>query len=137
MAGAIGVLYPLTLKSLTSVCAIVRLISRLPACLVGGHSNVHHLGVGEFQIVHQLDIGMYIPDLQTWIMRGLFGDSAERPAFIVVGGVDDRILRQVQELIEQTVILVCRATVLEVGTSGAANEQRIPGEGIGLTLMIQ
>ena len=63
--------------------------------------------------------------------RGLnffLADRADRVALIVVRRIDQRLVRQLQQPVEDGAVLIDGISVLEVGSSGPADKQRIAGE---------
>ena len=95
---------------------------------VGGNGHVHHLGVGQVELAHQLDVLVDRLHLQAGVVALLLADGGDRVALVVVGGIDQRLLGQLQQLAEQGLVLRPGAAVLEVGAAGAADQQRVAGE---------
>ena len=95
---------------------------------VGRHRHVHHLRVGKLQLAHQVDVFVDRLYLQPRIEAFLLADGGDRIAFVVVGGVYERLFRQLQQFSEDRVVLRARVAVLEIGAAGAANEKRVAGE---------
>ena len=67
-------------------------------------------------------------DLESRVVGPLLGDGAHRPALVVVGGVDARLVGEDEELVEDRVVLGMGVAVLEVGAPGAADEEGVAGE---------
>ena len=95
---------------------------------VGRHRHVHHLRIGQFQIVHQLDIFVDRFHLEPRIEPLLLADGRDRVAFVVVGRIDHGLVGQLEQLVEQRFVLRARVAVLEIGAAGAADQERIAGE---------
>ncbi len=109
---------------------------------VGGDGDVHHFGVGQVEVVHQLGIFLDRFDLQARVEAFFLADGGDRVALVVMGGEEQRFLRQAEQLVEDRVILGAGIAVLEIGAAGAADEQRVAGEdavahqvGIGIVRM--
>ncbi|MCY1301398.1 hypothetical protein D9M70_510090 [compost metagenome] len=95
---------------------------------VGRHRHIHHLRVRQLEVVHQVDIFVDGFHPETWIEVLLFADGRNRVALVVVRRVDERLVRQLQELVEDRVILLARVAVLEIRAPGAADQERVTGK---------
>ena len=62
--------------------------------MIGRHRHVHHLRIGQVEVVHQLDILLDRFDLQARIERLLLADGGDRLALVVVRREDQRLVRQ-------------------------------------------
>ena len=58
----------------------------------------------------------------------LLADGRDGLALVVVGGIDQRFVRQFHQLVEDRIVLRARVAVLEIGAAGAADQQRVAGE---------
>ena len=99
-----------------------------PDVQVGGDRDVHHLRVREVQVVHHVDVLFDRLHLKARVARLLLADGADGVALVVVGGVDEGVVGELEQALEQGVVLGARVAVLEVGASGAPDEQGIAGE---------
>jgi hypothetical protein len=88
----------------------------------------HHFRIGQFEIVHQRYVLLNRLDPQARIECLLLANGADRLAFVVVGRVDQCLVGQFQEPIEDRFILRAWIPILEIGATGATDEQRIAGE---------
>ncbi len=95
---------------------------------VGGHGDVHHLRVRQVELAHEVDVLVDGLHLQAWVEALLLADGRDRLALVVVGRVDQRLLGQLEKLVEQRVVLRPCAAVLEIRAARAADEQRVAGE---------
>ena len=95
---------------------------------VGRHRHVHHLRIGQLELAHQVDVLVDRFHLQARVAALLLADGGDGVALVVVGGEHERVLRQLQQLAEQRLVLRPRAAVLEIGASRAADQQRVAGE---------
>ena len=67
---------------------------------VGGNGDVHHLRIGQLRLSISCDIFV---DRLTWrrgLKRLLLADGADRVAFVIVRGEDQRLLRQAQQALK-------------------------------------
>ena len=78
--------------------------------MLAGHRDVHHLRVGEFQVVHQLDIFVDRLHLQARIEGLLLADGGDRVALVVVRGIDQRRLRQLEQPVEDRLRIAARGS---------------------------
>ena len=99
-----------------------------PDLHVGGHRDIHHLRVGQIQVVHQRDIFVDRLHLKARIERLLLADGGDGVALVVVRGIDQRLVGQLQQPAEDRLVLRARIAVLEIGAAGAADQQRVAGE---------
>ena len=95
---------------------------------VGGHRHVHHLRIGQVQIVHQVDVFVDRLDLEARIEELFLADGRDGFALVVVRRIDQRVVGQLQQLVEDRIVLRARIAVLEIGAAGAADQERIAGE---------
>ena len=95
---------------------------------VGRHRHVHHLRIGQLQIVHQIDIFVDRFDPEPRIEQLFLADGRDGIALVVVRRIDQRLVGQLQQLAEDRIVLRARIAVLEIGAAGAADEQRVAGE---------
>ena len=99
-----------------------------PAIAIRRHGHIHHLRIGQIEIIHDVRVLVRGGYLQARLVRLLFPDRADRVALIVVAGIDERVVGQLQKLVEQRVISVPWIAVLEVRPARAADEQSVAGE---------
>ena len=57
---------------------------------VGRHRHVHHLRVGKFQVIHEVDIFIDPFDFEPGIELLLLADGRNRIALVVMRGIDQR-----------------------------------------------
>ena len=98
-----------------------------PLMDVGGNGDVHHLRIGQMQAFHQLRIVVGVANLKARIEALFLADRADRVAFVIVRGKDQRLFRQPHQAL-QALVLGAGIAVLEIGAAGAADEQRVAGE---------
>ena len=67
-------------------------------------------------------------DLEPRIEALLLADGGHRVALVVVRGIDQRLVGQLQQPVENRIVLRARIAVLEIGAAGAADQQRVAGE---------
>ena len=101
---------------------------REPDPHIGGNRDVHHFGIGQIEVVHQVDIVVDRLHLEPRIEGLLLADGRDRVALIVVRRIDQRLLGQLEQAPEQRLVLRPRIAVLEVGAAGAPDQQRVAGE---------
>ena len=99
-----------------------------PDPYIGRNRDVHHLGIRQLQIVHQLGIFIHRLHLEARIEQFLLADGGNGVTLIIVGRIDERGLGQLQELVENRIELRARIAVLKIGATGAADQQSIAGE---------
>ena len=104
------------------------LLLRQALAHVGRHRDVHHLRIGQVQVVHQCDVFVDRLHLQARIVALLLADRADRVAFVVVRREHHRFVGQAQQAVEDRLVLRARIAVLEIGAAGAADQQRVAGE---------
>jgi hypothetical protein len=95
---------------------------------VGRNRHIHHLRVGQFQIVHQVDIFVDRFDLEARVEQLLFANRRNGVALIVMCRIDQRLVRQLEQLVEDGIVLRARVAILEIGAAGAADQQSIARE---------
>src|SRR5262249_45056309 len=95
---------------------------------VGRYRNVHHLRIGELQVVHEVDILLDRFHLQSRIEGLLLTDRRDGIAFIVMGRINERCLGKFEQSVEDRLILLARVAVLEISAPGAADQQRVTGK---------
>ena len=66
--------------------------------------------------------------MEPWVEGSLLADGGDSVALIVVRGIDQRRVRQLEQPTEDRFVLLARVAILEVGAAGPANEQRVTGK---------
>ncbi len=92
------------------------------------YRDIHLLRVGQIEVVHDVDVFLGGTDLQARVVGPFLADRADRVALVVVGRVDQRILGQLEQLVEDRVVGGVGVAVLEIGPAGSADQQSIAGE---------
>ena len=98
-----------------------------PLMDVGGHRDVHHLRVRQIEAPHQRRVFVGVLRLETGVEALLLADGRDGVALIVMGGKDERLLGEPEQPL-QALVLRARIAVLEVGSAGAADQERVAGE---------
>ena len=79
------------------------------------------------QAFHQRRVVVGVVDLKARIEALFLADGADRVAFVIVRGKDQRLFREPHQAL-QAFVLGAGVAVLEIGAAGAADEQRVAGE---------
>src|SRR6185437_2709726 len=95
---------------------------------VGGHRDIHHLRVGEFEAGHERLIFLRRTHLEARVVGAFLGYRADAVALVIVTREDQRFVGQLQQAVEDAFILRAGAAVLEIGAPGAADQQGVAGE---------
>ena len=66
------------------------------ATQVGGDCDVHQFRMGELEVVHHFDVGGFMGDLESWVVLSFFSDGRHGPSFVIMGGVHQRIVRELE-----------------------------------------
>ena len=95
--------------------------------MLAGTATSIIFGLGRLQAFHQLRVFVGVANLKARIEALFLADRADRVAFVIVRGKDQRLFGQPHEAL-QALVLGAGIAVLEVGAAGAADEQRVAGE---------
>ena len=96
--------------------------------MLAGTATSIIFGLGRFRLFMRSTYSSTDFTLQARIERLLLADGADGVALVVVRRKDHRLVRQLQELAEDRLVLRARIAVLEIRAAGAADEQRVAGE---------
>jgi hypothetical protein len=95
---------------------------------VCGDSDIHHLRVGQIQVVHQVHIFIDRLHLKARVERPLFTNCADGITLVVVSREDHRVVWQLQELAKEGFILRTWVSVLEVSATGSSDQKGVTRE---------
>jgi hypothetical protein len=107
----------------------------LAAAQVGGHRDVHQLGMRQAQVVHVAgEVGHVCVAAQARVVALLFGHAGDGEAAVVVCRVEQAGRRQRQDLFPHRAEQRAGAALLEVGAPATADQQAVAGEGHALVV---
>ena len=82
----------------------------------------------EIEVVHDRDELRFAPARDARVEHFLLAYAADAPTLVVVGRVDQRLVRQREQLFGDAVVHLHRAALLEVGAAAGIDHQRVAGE---------
>ena len=92
------------------------------------HGHIHHFRVRQVQPGHQFDVFGPRADLESRIVGAFLGNGRHHVALIVVRRIDKRAVGKLQHAVEQRIILLAGIAILEIGSPGAPDQQRVAGK---------